>query len=78
MDDLTDADVLIHVMDASGTADTEGNEVGVEGGVHPIKDLAWVRKEVLEWISFNLEAKWDKVKRKGQQRVSLVFRIHES
>ena len=78
LDDLTDADVLIHVMDASGTADTEGNEVGVEGGVHPIKDLAWVRKEVLEWISFNLEAKWDKVKRKGQQRVSLVFRIHES
>jgi hypothetical protein len=73
LDDLTDADVLIHVVDGSGTADTEGNDVGVDGGVHPLRDLAWVRNEVLEWISFNLEAKWDKVTRKGQQKLADMF-----
>ncbi len=72
LDDLTDADVLIHVVDASGTADADGNCVGVEGGTHPLQDLAWVRKELLEWISCNMEAKWDTVIRKGQNRVRLV------
>ena len=54
LNDLTDADVLVHVVDASGTADAEGNAVGGgydddanNGGGNassqPLDDLAWIR-----------------------------------
>jgi ribosome-binding ATPase YchF (GTP1/OBG family) len=45
LDDLTDADVLVHVVDASGLSDAEGNKItGDEMSNetnHPINDLAW-------------------------------------
>lgn len=46
LDDLTDADVLVHVVDASGLSDSEGNRVtsdekGNSEANHPIQDLAW-------------------------------------
>lgn len=69
MNDLTDADVLIHVVDASGMADTEGNQVGE--GVHPLNDLAWIRNELLEWIYGNVACKWAQISRKGKDKVSL-------
>ena len=78
LNDLTDADVLIHVVDASGTADTEGNAVVVAtddqdqaegGGSHPLNDLAWIRNELIEWVYTNLMFKWDNVKKRGRGRV---------
>ena len=86
LDDLTDADVLIHVVDASGTADTEGNALGyVEGeggdsineksgaGSHPLDDLSWIRNELLEWVYANITAKWESVSRKGTERLIGLF-----
>ncbi|GKZ00498.1 hypothetical protein MPSEU_001002200 [Mayamaea pseudoterrestris] len=81
LNDLCDADVLIHVMDASGTADTEGNHVGVEedgmtpcsGASNPLKDLAWIRKELIEWVYTNLLVKWDTIKRKGRSKLEAMF-----
>ena len=72
--DLTDADVLIHVVDASGTADTEGNTVGEDateggGGSHPLEDLAWIRNELIEWVYTNLMYKWDSIKKRGRNKV---------
>ena len=49
LDDLTDADVLIHVVDASGKADAEGNEV-CESINNPINDLEWIRNEIVAWV----------------------------
>ena len=86
LDDLTDADVLIHVVDASGTADTEGNALGYvedEGsggsteksgaGSHPLDDLSWIRNELLEWVYANVSAKWESVSRKGVERLIGLF-----
>ena len=78
LNDLTDADVLIHVVDASGTADTEGNDVGVSeeasaAGSHPLDDLAWIRNELIEWVYTNLMFKWDTIKRKGRGKLSEMF-----
>jgi ribosome-binding ATPase YchF (GTP1/OBG family)/dienelactone hydrolase len=78
LSDLTDADVLIHVVDASGTADTEGNEVGVNdedkgAGSHPLDDLAWIRNELIEWVYTNLMFKWDSIKRRGRGKLSDMF-----
>lgn len=87
LDDLTDADVLIHVVDASGTADAEGNALGYtdEGGggigselksgagIHPLSDLNWIRNELLEWVYTNLAAKWDTVSRKGRSKLVGMF-----
>lgn len=67
MNDLTDADVLIHVVDASGSADTEGNQVGE--GVHPLDDLAWIRNELFEWIYGNVASKWSRISRRGKDKV---------
>jgi len=68
---LTDADTLIHVVDASGTADTEGNSVGE--GVHPLHDLSWIRNELFEWIYGNIASKWGKISRKGKDKLLEMF-----
>jgi ribosome-binding ATPase len=65
LNDLTDADVILHVLDASGTADAEGNKT--DAGVHPIDDMEWIRKELIEWVYTNLMRKWDSVVRRGRR-----------
>ena len=75
LNDLTDADVLIHVVDASGTADTEGNAVGSneDGGSHPLNDLAWILNELIEWVFNNVVYKWDSIRRRGRNKLSDMF-----
>ena len=80
LDDLTDADVLIHVLDSSGTADAEGNTVVAAGsedtdamGSNPIDDLDWIFNELIQWVFLNITAKWDAVLRKGRHKVSSTF-----
>jgi hypothetical protein len=78
LNDLTDATVLVHVVDASGTADESGNKT--VGDVtdatelsNPLNDLAWIRNELVEWVYSNLMAKWDTVVRKGRVRLAGMF-----
>lgn len=75
LNDLTDADVLIHVLDASGTADTEGNSIGnnEDGGSHPLHDLAWILNELIEWVFNNVVYKWDSIRRRGRNKLSDMF-----
>ena len=83
LNDLTDADVLVHVVDASGTADAEGNvigeaEVGADSKTkltqsQPLEDLAWIRNELIEWVFTNLMYKWDTVIRRGRSKVRAIF-----
>lgn len=40
--DLCDADVLVHVVDATGKSDTDGNIIGLDGlGSSPSNDAKW-------------------------------------
>lgn len=81
LNDLTDAVVLIHILDSSGLADEGGNAVGIEadgitpaqGGSHPLNDLAWIRKELLEWIYSNLMHKWSAIRKRGRSKLEGMF-----
>ena len=52
LSDVTDADVLIHVVDATGNADKDGNIVA-EKGSSPIEDCQWIRKGIMWRKSFH-------------------------
>jgi ribosome-binding ATPase YchF (GTP1/OBG family) len=83
LNDLCDANVLIHVVDASGTADAQGNAVILptcgeeeedEDAPDPLDDLAWIRNELVEWVYTNIMVKWDSIRRKGRSKVWEVVR----
>jgi predicted esterase len=78
LNDLCDATVLIHVVDASGTADAQGNTTVTDGDesayTNPLDDLAWIRNELVEWVHTNLMAKWETIQRKGRSKVRM--RVH--
>eukprot|EP00986_Skeletonema_menzelii_P013197 scaffold7554_cov143-Skeletonema_menzelii.AAC.5 len=71
LDDLTDADVLIHVLDASGKADSEGNKV--LDIINPINDLEWISNEIVAWVFTNVKQKWDSVVRRGRSKLLGLF-----
>jgi ribosome-binding ATPase YchF (GTP1/OBG family) len=60
LDDLRQASVLVHVVDASGETDGEGNLVGV-GAHDPREDVGFLEDEVAYWIKGILDRGWDKV-----------------
>ncbi|GAX85197.1 hypothetical protein CEUSTIGMA_g12616.t1 [Chlamydomonas eustigma] len=65
LNDLTDADVLIHVVDVSGSTDKEGGQLqlGDEGG-DPLDEIGWVREELHRWVFDNIRTKWPNVIRR--------------
>ena len=74
--------MLLHVVDASGSSDAEGNKVGFDStdgaaiggaGSHPLEDLSWIRHELLEWVYSNLATKWDSVVRRGRTKLLAMF-----
>jgi len=78
LNDLTDADTIIHVVDASGCSDSEGNKICSDGSQadnvqHPLTDLKWVRNELVEWVYFNISSKWESVVRRGRQKLIEMF-----
>ena len=73
LDDLTDADVLIHVVDSSGKSDSEGNIIESDQLNNPIDDLSWVRNELLAWIESNLAVRWESICRKGRSKLADMF-----
>jgi ribosome-binding ATPase YchF (GTP1/OBG family) len=63
--DLAQADVLVHVVDASGGTDAEGN-VLPQRGHDPAKDLAFLPDEMDWWIEGLLADGWDRVAKRSQ------------
>lgn len=79
LNDLCDADSLIHVVDASGRSDSEGVDQGSSaadgspnGATDPLDEVGWVRREIHMWIFCNVRAKWDSVRRKGRMATTHV------
>jgi len=74
LNDLTDADVLVHVVDVSATTDISGNssgETNAEVG-DPCADIQWVRSEIHRWIFANVKAKWATIRRRPT-KLHLMF-----
>lgn len=69
--DLCDADVLVHVVDATGQSDKDGNILHASDDSkqfsNPSEDAEWIRQELHRWIYNNVKAKWDSVFRKGSK-----------
>ncbi|KAI9819685.1 MAG: hypothetical protein M1832_003919 [Thelocarpon impressellum] len=61
LDDLRQADALVHVVDVSGTTDAEGKATR---GYDPSQDIVWLRSEIVRWIQGNLMEKWGSIKRR--------------
>ncbi len=63
LDNLRQAEAIIHVVDASGSTDAEGNEVGV-GEHDPTEDVEFLKKELDMWLYGILKRNWDKIARR--------------
>jgi len=60
LDKISKAEVLIHVVDASGSTDKEGKVVPY-GQNDPLEDIAFLEKEIVYWIRGILKRHWDRV-----------------
>ncbi|SPQ97780.1 unnamed protein product (mitochondrion) [Plasmodiophora brassicae] len=74
LNDLCDADVLIHVVDGSGLSDVDGNIIPDDGsdlGQDPLRDVAWVRNELHQWIFSNILRKWPSIVKRPRRLLSM-------
>jgi ribosome-binding ATPase YchF (GTP1/OBG family) len=65
LDDLRQSEGIIHVVDASGSTDENGNEIGI-GERDPIKDVEFLLRELDMWIYGILKRNWEKIVRKAK------------
>jgi ribosome-binding ATPase YchF (GTP1/OBG family) len=63
--DLGQADALLHVVDASGGTDAEGNVVA-PGSHDPLEDVKFLEAEMDQWIAGLLRDGWDRVAKRVQ------------
>ena len=63
LDDLMQAKVLIHVVDASGSTNAEGQPVEA-GSYDPLQDLEFMEHEIVMWLYGILNNNWSRLVRK--------------
>jgi len=77
LDHLRQADGILHILDASGSTDTEGNPVGA-GSHNPTEDIEFLEYEMSMWLYGILEKHWSKIQRGSQGKTSsMVLAISE-
>jgi len=77
LDHLRQADAILHIVDASGATDAEGNPVEI-GSRDPIKDIEFLQYEISMWMYGILSRNWAKLQRQAQAReFSLATAIAE-
>jgi ribosome-binding ATPase YchF (GTP1/OBG family) len=64
LDDLRQANALIHVVDASGSTDMEGNAIP-PGSHDPVEDIKFLEREIALWIRGIMEKGWEKASRQA-------------
>ena len=74
LNDLRSAHVLLHVIDASGMTNEKGESTS---GYDPLKDVAWLRQELHQWILGNLRKKWPSlIRRQTNNKLSNRRAVH--
>jgi len=63
LDNLRQSEAVIHVVDASGSTDEEGNEIGL-GERNPVEDVRFLYHEIDMWLFGILKRNWDKIIRR--------------
>ncbi|MCK9152326.1 redox-regulated ATPase YchF [Methanobacterium alcaliphilum] len=77
LDELRQARVFIHVIDASGSTDEEGRPV--DAGSHdPLEDVEFLENEITMWMYAILERNWERLVRKAMsERLDMAKVIYE-
>ncbi|QLG26984.1 redox-regulated ATPase YchF [Halorarum halophilum] len=65
LDALTDADVILQVVDAAGATNAEGEPVEV-GEYDPVDEVDFVEEEMDQWLAGIVERNWESVERKSR------------
>lgn len=65
LDDLRQADALIHVVDASGSTDIEGRPV-TPGSHEPLEDIQFVEEELDLWFLNILKSDWQRISKSSE------------
>jgi len=65
LDELTDADAILHVVDASGGTNAEGEPVEV-GDHDPVEDIAFIETEMDRWLAAIVERNWESIERQSR------------
>ena len=60
LDDLRQANVLLHIVDASGSFDADGRPLGKPGMWDPLKDIKFLEEEIARWFFQILKRDWEK------------------
>jgi len=74
LDDLRQAQAIIHVIDVAGCTDIEGNPVDI--GCHdPVEDVQFLNHEITMWMVGILKRNWQKLSRKTQGENLKIERV---
>ena len=65
LDELTNADVIVNVIDASGGTNEKGEPVDV-GSHDPLEDIDFVEEEMDMWLAGIVDRNWESVERKSR------------
>lgn len=71
LDNLRQADAILHVIDASGGTDSEGNPVGV-GNHDPSEDVKFLGFEMTMWVYGILDKHWTRISRQSQGKGAAI------
>ncbi|AGN01485.1 translation-associated GTPase [Salinarchaeum sp. Harcht-Bsk1] len=65
LDELTNADAVIAVVDAAGATNAEGEPVEV-GSYDPVEEVDFVESELVEWLADILDRNWETIERRSR------------
>ena len=65
LDELTNADAILHVVDASGGTNEEGEPVEV-GEHDPVEDVDFVETEMDKWLASIIGRNWEDIERQSR------------
>jgi ribosome-binding ATPase len=74
LDDLRQASALIHIVDATGGTDFEGNPVPA-GSHDPLDDVRFLQDELAHWIAGILSRNWEKEARRADLEEAPAERV---
>ncbi|GAG32021.1 unnamed protein product, partial [marine sediment metagenome] len=74
LDDLRQADVLIHVIDVSGSTNEKGEPVKPLS-YDPAKDIKFLEVEIDMWYFGIIKKSWEKIARQTQQEKAQIHKV---
>ncbi|RCV65436.1 hypothetical protein C5S53_03800 [Methanophagales archaeon] len=74
LDELRQAEAIIHVIDASGGTDIDGNVVEI-GSHDPVDDISFFKEELNMWVYGIIKRNWRKLERKAELEEDKIERL---